>query len=54
MNFLTCGYGLFIILILSVVTDISDSVVIGTAILIGCLMISENLVEIKNKIKGNE
>lgn len=54
MNFLTCGYGLFIILMLSEVIDFSDSVVIGTAILIGCLMISENLADIKNEIKENE
>lgn len=30
--------------------DIPDSVIIGFAILIGCFMISENLVDIKDKI----
>lgn len=50
MNFLAFGYGAFAVLFLSVFTDFSDSVVIGTAILFGCFMISENLVDIKDEI----
>ena len=51
MNFVIFVYGIFMIAYAWISEDIPDSVMISSAILIGCFMISESLNDIKSKIK---